>query len=325
MRGGGALAGGNEMFWAFQGTRTGDTATPDTFISVIGNEADGNYNRSSELSGTGLTTANGALIIDGDEDYMEWTADGLLPDPAVKADLQASILNRSNWSTDDGGGNNNPHGTGFDVSTPTVVCFMRGTLIETPLGARPVEALSKGDLVLTRDNAAQVLKMLCSTRVVPAATIFGQHLSPVCVTQGSLGLGLPKWDLWVSQQHRILVRSAIANRMFGAPEVLIAAVKLTPLPGIFVDRRLREIKYFHLLMGCHEIVIAEGTDCESLYTGLEAIKSLNPDAQNELNALFPDIETMSENTRPARYIPAGKLQKKLVSRHAVNEKPLLNV
>jgi hypothetical protein len=226
MRGGGALAGGNEMFWAFQGTRTGDTATPDTFISVIGNEADGNYNRSPELSGTGLTTANGALIIDGDEDYMEWTADGLLPDPAVKDDLQASILNGSNWTTDDGGGNNNPHGTGFDVSTPTVVCFMRGTLIETPLGARPVEALSKGDLVLTRDNAAQVLKMLCSTRVVPAATIFGQHLSPVCVTQGSLGLGLPKRDLWVSQQHRILVRSAIANRMFGAPEVLIAAVKL---------------------------------------------------------------------------------------------------
>jgi len=81
MRGNPDISGSNEMFWAFQGTRTGNTATPDNFIGVIGNEDDGSYLRAPELSGTGLTTSNGAIVIDGDEDYMEWTDDSALTPP----------------------------------------------------------------------------------------------------------------------------------------------------------------------------------------------------------------------------------------------------
>ena len=51
IRGGGKLAQGNEMFWAFQGTRVGDTVTPTDFIGVIANEADGNNNQTPNLSG----------------------------------------------------------------------------------------------------------------------------------------------------------------------------------------------------------------------------------------------------------------------------------
>ena len=61
IRGGGQLAQGNEMFWAFQGTRVGDDVTPTNFIGVIANEATGNTNQTPNLTGTGLTTTNGAI------------------------------------------------------------------------------------------------------------------------------------------------------------------------------------------------------------------------------------------------------------------------
>ena len=120
IRGGGLLARGNEMFWAFQGTRVGNTVTPEDFIGVIANEATGNNMQTPDLSGTGLTTTNGAIIIDGDEDYMEFVADGTLPDPVTRDDLIAAISDLDNWDTADGGGTNNPNGTGFDVTIPDV-------------------------------------------------------------------------------------------------------------------------------------------------------------------------------------------------------------
>ena len=101
IQGGHNLAGKDEMLWAFQGTRSGDDVTPTNFVAVIGNEADGNYLRTPELSGTGLTTTNGAIIHNGDEDYLEYTDDAVLPNPVTQAALIASISDASNWAPAD--------------------------------------------------------------------------------------------------------------------------------------------------------------------------------------------------------------------------------
>jgi hypothetical protein len=76
IEGGYQIAGRNEMFWAYQGTRIGDDVTPTNFMAVIANEANGSDLQTPNLAGPGLTTSNGVLIIDGDEGYMEWTAEG---------------------------------------------------------------------------------------------------------------------------------------------------------------------------------------------------------------------------------------------------------
>ena len=45
--------------------------------------------------------------------------------------------------------------------------------------------------------------------------------------------------------------------MFGKFEILLPAIKLVELPGIFVDTSLQDIEYFHLLFDQHEIIFAE--------------------------------------------------------------------
>lgn len=323
-RGGYQIAQGNEMFWAYQGTRVGDDVTPTNFIAVIGNEADGTSNQTPNLTGTGLTTSNGAIIIDGDEDYMEWTADGALPDPVQRQALIDSISDLGNWTTADGSGNNNPNGTGFTVDTQNVVCFARGTRIHVAGGGtKKVEDLRVGDLVCTMDGVDQPIRWIGGRMVSREDFEANPNLRPVRISARALGNNLPLHDLLVSRQHRMLVASKIVARMFGAQSVLIAAHRLMVLPGIHVDDSIQGIEYFHLLFDDHEVVFAEGAPTESLFLGQETIKTVCRKGREEILTLFPELTNSKYAPRPARHIPAGRQQTRLVARHAKNEKPVL--
>ena len=117
---------------------------------------------------------------------------------------------------------------------PGVICFTPGTLIDTPAGPRPVEALRPGDRVLTRDDGAQELLWVGSRRMSGARLYALPHLRPVRLgavrlgavrlRAGAFGLLRPAADLLVSPQHRLLVRGAAARALFNEPEVLVQAV-----------------------------------------------------------------------------------------------------
>ena len=152
-----------------------------------------------------------------------------------------------------------------------VVCFCAGTLIRTPEGSTPIENLSEGDLVETHDNGAQEIKWIGTRRInfdKPEAQ--DEKLRPIRITAGALGSNLPARDLWVSRQHRMLISSKVSERMFGETAVLVPAIKLIELPGIFIDQDIETVEYFHLLFDRHEVIFAEGAPSESLFTGPEA-------------------------------------------------------
>ncbi|MEM7745870.1 MAG: Hint domain-containing protein [Pseudomonadota bacterium] len=204
-----------------------------------------------------------------------------------------------------------------------VVCFVRGTVIATPHGLVPIENLSAGDQVMTMDHGSQPVRWIGSSRVTRHNLVAKPELRPVRIRKGSLGNNLPETDLLVSRQHRVMVRSVIAKRMFEKDELLIPANKLLPLVGIDIEADATEVEYFHMLFERHEIVWSNGAPTESLFTGPEAMKTVSPDAKREILRLFPGITSPDFRPQPARYIPGkGKQMKKLVDRHQKNEKPL---
>ncbi|MFS4581458.1 Hint domain-containing protein [Phaeobacter sp. C3_T13_0] len=218
-------------------------------------------------------------------------------------------------------GNYQSHTTGWNYSD--ITCFVRGTLIETERGLVPVERLVKNDRILVADGSYRPLRMVMRRALSATDQRENPKLKPVRITAGALGHGLPKRDLLVSRQHRMLVTSKITERMFGEPEVLVAAVRLTELPGIFVDQDTAAVEYFHLLFDQHEVIYAEGAPTESLFTGTEALKALTPDAYEEITLLFPDLLTAQIARQSACHIPSGKQQRQLVARHLKNNKPIL--
>lgn len=144
------------------------------------------------------------------------------------------------------------------------------------------------------------------------------------ITAGALGDGLPTDDLWVSRQHRMMVRNPLTERMFGHPEILVAAIRLTALPGIYVDETVTEIDYVHILFDDHEVVFAEGSPSESLLLGPHAKAALSQAAMDEINLIFPELQNVETPTNPARFIPTNKQQVTLTKRMAKNGKPALN-
>lgn len=206
-----------------------------------------------------------------------------------------------------------------------ILCFASGSLIETESGPRPVESLRPGDRVITADGSAKPLVWAYRSTQSPQALRRNPRLRPVRILAGALGAGLPHRDLLVSRQHRILVRSRIVERMFGTREVLVAAIRLTALPGIFVDESVKQVDYVHLLFERHEIVFAEGVEAESLLAGPHALEALPGPARDELISLFPEFARTGAQDASARPIPPRMKQKKLLERHSKNARPLVSV
>ena len=205
-----------------------------------------------------------------------------------------------------------------------VICFARGTLIRTARGEVAVENLRLGDLVLTADRGLQPLRWLAARRLSAADLAAAPHLRPIRIRAGSLGQGLPRRDLTVSPQHRILVRSVVAERMFGSPEVLVAARQLLELDGVEVVEDGRGVDYWHFMCDRHEVVYAEGLEAETLFTGPEALKAIPKECRDELFALFPDLRrTERPAMPPARPLPRGAACRQLIARHIRNGKPVV--
>ncbi|GAA6202671.1 Hint domain-containing protein [Aquicoccus sp. SU-CL01552] len=204
-----------------------------------------------------------------------------------------------------------------------VTCFARGTLITTDRGAVPVETLKAGDQVLTQDNGFQELKLALSRVIGPEELRQNAKLYPIRIMAGAMGSGLPKRDLAVSRQHRMVAQSSIVKRMFGSTAVLVAAIRLTALPGILVDKTVDSVEYFHLVFENHEVIFAEGTPTESFLMGPQMRNALDIDTWLECMMLFPEAVDLDYCAVPARTIPSHVLQKKLVHRHIKNRKELL--
>lgn len=205
----------------------------------------------------------------------------------------------------------------------TITCFVRGTLIETEHGAVPVEQLQAGTKVLTANGDFKPLRLPMSRKISAHEIERNPKLAPVRIMAGALGNAMPKRDLLVSRQHRMLVSSNVCERMFGQREALIAAIRLVELPGVFIEPDHGEVEYFHLLFDCHEVIFAEGAPTESFFTGPEALKSMLPEAREEILKILPEIGQVDYSPEPAFQIPSGSLQKKLVMRHMKNNRPFI--
>ncbi|CAM3257907.1 Hint domain-containing protein [Paracoccus aminovorans] len=202
-------------------------------------------------------------------------------------------------------------------------CFCAGTMIETPEGPVAVETLMPGDLVVTRDHGPQALRWIGGTRLSTHHLLRAPHLRPIRIRAGALGAGVPATDLLVSPQHRVLVRSTIAQRMFDAPEVLVAAKQLLMLDGIDIAADLDRVDYFHLLFDRHEVVISNGAETESLYAGPEALHSLGRVEMEEIFALAPALRDPGFRPQEARPLPSGRKARKLAMRHIQHQRPLV--
>ncbi|MDF1668182.1 MAG: Hint domain-containing protein [Roseovarius sp.] len=201
--------------------------------------------RSDPLSGDG-----GAIVFEGYDESGSLTQVVWSPD----FDLEG-------WYWDNFSGGNSP---GFYTTdqvpsyTHSVVCFAADTPILTRNGPCAATDIEAGQKVWTLDAGYQPVLWIGRTTVIGSGNAI-----PVMMREGTIGNDRP---LVVSPQHRLLIRSPMAELNFTNHEVLIPAQAMISQPGVTAHQVAR-ITYVHLLLSDHHILQAAGALCESLFLG----------------------------------------------------------
>jgi hypothetical protein len=266
-----------------------DTTTlfPDgsKIIDLLGNDLNG-------TAGTlTITHLNGQPVVAGDivtlnsGQQIQLNADGTV---TVLGDGDTELFNftyevaSSTGQTD----------VGF-VTVDSVPCFVAGTRIRTPSGPVPVEDLRPGDLVMTRDDGAQPLRW-SGRRQVKAEGDF----APIRIAADTFGR---HHELWVSPLHRVLIRDALSELLFGEREVLVAARDLVNDHSV---RRIEggSVEYVHIMFDRHQVVYSEGLPTESFLPGPQIRNSFEAEIVAEICTLFPEIDPDTG----AGYSPAAR-------------------
>jgi hypothetical protein len=171
-------------------------------------------------------------------------------------------------------------------------CFTPGTLITTHRGELPVELISTGDRVVTRDNGIQTIRWVGKTQMYLQDFQMEPHLLPVFIQQGSLGKGLPERDMMVSPNHRILVQSGRTSLKYAEREVLVAAKHLAA-QGVHTVQS-SGTKYIHFMCEKHEVVLSNGVWTETFHPDDTSLKGIGNAQRLEILELFPELKSDTE-------------------------------
>ncbi|MGB8623429.1 MAG: Hint domain-containing protein [Paracoccaceae bacterium] len=283
--------------------------------------ADGDWTFSADLSDPAVTTVTGDFDVEylfggnqgeatdgystsglSDPSFGTLTLDTTTGEFTFTIDRDAVIASGSDQSVTftivgTSGGNTDSDTVTIDI----LICVARGTLVDTPSGPRRVEDLRIGDAVHTVDHGPSPLRWIGSKAVQRDELARSPELRPIRISADALGMGIPRRDLVVSPQHRILLDDWRAELFFGEAELLVPAKALINDSTITVDHSLNPVEYFHLLFDQHEIVLTEGARTESFHPGPQGLATLDSAARRELVRLFPDLG----GKRPA-FLPAAR-------------------
>lgn len=177
------------------------------------------------------------------------------------------------------------------VDQPAVVCFAAGTPVATPAGARPIETLQPGDMVLTRDHGAMPVRWRGQRTISAAQLIAEPHLRPVRIRSGALGIDRPDGDVLLSPDHRVLVSGPAAATLFGVREVLVRAGDLLDADGVVRDRTPAKVTYVHLALDGHQVLDASGLPVESFDPSSADLSALRDADRAALLERFPGLRS----------------------------------
>lgn len=137
-----------------------------------------------------------------------------------------------------------------DAKTAVHTGICAGTSIMTLDGEMPVEHLSVGDRVITRDSGMSVVKNI---------TMKKAQMQPIRIKAGSLGHTRPDRDMMVTAGAKLHIRDWRAEALFGTSSASVAAERL--VDGEFLAAAgAREMTVYHIEFDREHIIYADGVE-----------------------------------------------------------------
>ena len=162
--------------------------------------------------------------------------------------------------------------------------------VRTPLGGRRVEMLNPGDMVVTRNNGLQPVRMIWSWTVTAEEMQAHPELAPIRLKPRAVGPMMPNRDLRIASGHRVLIPGyKLAGREDEQPCLMRVDGVALASDAAFADRSANEVTYYNVVFDQHEVITAEGLPIETFRPSPKALNLLDLAAQQTLKDLFPKL------------------------------------
>ncbi len=164
------------------------------------------------------------------------------------------------------------------------------TNVRTPCGPRRVENLRPGDLIVTRRDGLQPLRMIWKRTIAASEIAADPSLAPVAMKPRAVGPMMPQTELRLAGSHRLLVPGYRLEGLEDTDACLVRARALVnTTDDVWVDRTNRDVTYFNLVFDSHQVFAANGLPVESFLPSPTSVCSLEDAVREELERALPDL------------------------------------
>ncbi len=166
------------------------------------------------------------------------------------------------------------------------------TNVRTPLGARHVSILHPGDMVVTRDNGLQPVRMVWSWTVTAAQMQERPDLAPIRLRPRAIGPMMPARDLRIASGHRALIPGYRISGVADTQPCLMRVGELaTASDAAYIDMSTQSVTFYNLVFDSQEVFCAEGLPVESFCPSPKSMAEMDVAARGTLLDLFPQMAT----------------------------------
>jgi Hint domain len=172
------------------------------------------------------------------------------------ASIPFLALTRKSASAQNGQGGNGQGGNGQGGNGQAHPCFLKGTKISTPSGDRLVQELQIGDEIQTFAGRKTIKWIGYNKFTKERGRAWQNSVMPIRVARFAIDDRTPQRDLYLSPLHCLFFNEVLIPVMYLINEASIAQ-------GTPSD--LSAIEYYHIDLGTHEVIYAEGALVESFW------------------------------------------------------------
>lgn len=175
-----------------------------------------------------------------------------------------------------------------------------GANLRTPIGARRVEFFRPGDLVVTRDNGLQPVRMIWSKTVTAAEIAADPSLAPITLAPRAIGPMMPQQKVSIGGAHRLLVPGWRLDDVEDTENCLVPARDLEGL-GEPTEVWDKDVTYYNIVFETPQVFCANGLPIESFSPCSEVLKIVPKKVKEDLRQTFPDLSPKLDDYPAPQY------------------------
>ena len=170
------------------------------------------------------------------------------------------------------------------------VGLLAGANVRTPCGPRRIENLRPGDLVVTRKDGLQPVRMIWKRTISASEVAADPSLAPVVIAPRAVGPMMPQAELRLAACHGILLPGYRVEGMEDRDVCMIRARDFEQKSDdVRHEKQKRDLVFYNLVFDTHQIFAANGLMVESFLPTQTSICGFKSEELDLLEEIVPGV------------------------------------